>query len=87
MMPASHPTNPGGETLPSEPFPVLMPALNGRQVVVTVHWSQVAGAVGYRVYRSPAAGAESTSESGEGAASTCSPTWPAGTTHDPSHSR
>ncbi len=57
VMPAAHPSNPGGETLPSEPFPVLLPALSGRKVVVTVHWSQVPGAAGYRVYRSPAAGA------------------------------
>jgi hypothetical protein len=56
VLPATHPTNPGGETLASEPFPVLLPSLSGRQIVVTVHWSQVPGATGYRVYRSPAAG-------------------------------
>jgi hypothetical protein len=57
VRPASDPTNPGGETLPSEPFPVLLPALADKVIAVTPRWTPVAGAVGYRVYRSPAAGA------------------------------
>jgi len=57
VMPADHPSNPDGETLPSEPFPLLLPALNSRAIDVTIHWSQVSDAVGYRVYRSPSAGA------------------------------
>jgi hypothetical protein len=57
VMGAGDVQNPGGETLASEPFPVLLPALTGRKVVVKVHWSLVSGAAGYRVYRSPAAGA------------------------------
>lgn len=57
VMGASDPSNPGGETLASEPFPVLLPAVPGRKVVVTVHWTVVPDAVGYRVYRSPTAGA------------------------------
>jgi hypothetical protein len=57
LTPGTHPLNPNGETLPSEPFPVLLPTLDGREVTVTVYWSLVSGATGYRIYRSPAAGA------------------------------
>ena len=41
-----------GETLPSEPASVIVPS----GVTVTVRWRRVPGAVGYRVYRTPAAG-------------------------------
>jgi len=59
LMPSSHALNPGGETLPSEPFPVLLPDLPGRKVKVTVYWALVPGAVGYRIYRTPTANAPS----------------------------
>lgn len=57
LLPSSHPLNPGGETLPSEPFPVLLPALAEHTIEVTVHWAAIAGATGYRVYRSATANA------------------------------
>lgn len=57
VMPTSHWSNPGGETLPSEPFPLLLPKLTSKQIEVTLHWSIVTGATGYRIYRSPTAGA------------------------------
>lgn len=55
--------NPDGETLASERFPLLLPALAGdRTFALTIHWSAVAGAVAYRVYRSPAANAPAGAE-------------------------
>lgn len=57
LLPASHAQNPSGETLPSDPFPLLLPTLANRKLELTIHWSAVPGAVGYRVYRSPTAGA------------------------------
>ncbi len=50
--------NPGGENLPSDPFPVRLPDLGGgKRFDVTVSWQAVAGAAKYRVYRSLSAGA------------------------------
>ncbi|QRK05926.1 hypothetical protein JQX13_38195 [Archangium violaceum] len=46
--------NPDGENLPSDPFPVSLPALEGRGLVLTVRWAGVSGAVKYRVYRTTA---------------------------------
>jgi hypothetical protein len=57
MMDANDAFNPGGEDLPSDPFPVQLPDLNGTRFVVTVNWKVTPGATGYRVYRSPTAGA------------------------------
>jgi hypothetical protein len=57
VMGAGDPFNPGGEGLASDPFPVRLPDLGARKLAVTVQWSVVPGAVRYRVYRSPAAGA------------------------------
>jgi hypothetical protein len=59
LLPADHPENPGGETLPSDPFPLRVPTLSrGRQLEVTLVWQAAAGAAGYRIYRSPQAGAD-----------------------------
>jgi hypothetical protein len=58
VMPATHASNPNGETLPSEPFPLQLPTLTGgKKLNVTLAWSPIPGAVGYKIYRSPAAGA------------------------------
>ncbi|HET9551336.1 MAG TPA: hypothetical protein VFP50_00070 [Anaeromyxobacteraceae bacterium] len=46
------PVNPGGENLPSDPFPVQLPDLGATKVDVTVAWASVPNAVKYRVYRS-----------------------------------
>lgn len=51
VMGGSDPTNPGGETLPSEPIVVQLPDFAGK-LKVTVKWTAVAGAAAYRVYRS-----------------------------------
>lgn len=53
---ADHPENPGGEELPSEPFPVILPRIDGKSLRVELTWSPVPDTVGYRIYRSPAAG-------------------------------
>ena len=46
-------TNPGGESLPSDPITVSLPDTGGLSVEIT--WEAVDRAVGYRVYRSAAA--------------------------------
>lgn len=46
--------NPSGESLPSDAFAVRLPDIPGG-VEPTLTWTPSAGAVGYRVYRSPAA--------------------------------
>ena len=56
LYPASHPENPGGESLPGNVQFVDLPEIDDK-VVLTVQWEPVAGASGYRVYRSPAADA------------------------------
>ncbi|TNE86038.1 MAG: hypothetical protein EP330_24190 [Deltaproteobacteria bacterium] len=58
---ASDDDNPGGEGLPSDAFAVRLPDIPGG-VEPTLTWTPVAGAVGYRVYRSPAADAPSGAE-------------------------
>lgn len=56
VMGADDPVNPDGETLASERFPILLPSLEPvRRFALTVHWSEVPGAVAYRVYRTPLA--------------------------------
>ncbi len=57
LLPADDPLNPGGETLASEAFVVRVPDLGDALVQVTLEWTAVDDAVGYRIYRSPAAGA------------------------------
>ncbi len=44
--------NPSGESLPSDPFVVRLPDAAPDLLQVTLSWSPVAGAAGYRVYRS-----------------------------------
>lgn len=62
VMPASHPTNPGGETLASDPLVVNLPTGLPSALVLTLFWSEVTGATEYRVYRSPAPDLASGSE-------------------------
>lgn len=52
--PATDPSNPGGESLPSEPFSLRIPS-GTDPLAVTLGWRPVDGASGYRVYRSAAA--------------------------------
>jgi hypothetical protein len=51
------PQNPGGESLASDPVPVRLPAGLPDVLRITLDWSEVPGAVAYRVYRSPTADA------------------------------
>ncbi len=51
--PPDDPNNPSGETLAADPLPVTLP--DGDGWAVTLTWTEVAGASGYRVYRTPAA--------------------------------
>lgn len=57
VLDATDPVNPGGENLPSDPFPVQLPQLSGAKLDVTLTWAAVPHAARYRVYRSPTAGA------------------------------
>jgi hypothetical protein len=54
--PGTDASNPLGESLSSEPFPVQLPS-NPKKITLALTWSKVAGATGYRLYRTPAAGA------------------------------
>jgi hypothetical protein len=61
LMANNDPKNPGGENLPSDPQVLQAPNLmNGCYITLT--WSAVPGAAGYRVYRSPTADLSSGSE-------------------------
>ena len=53
VMGAADLDNPAGETLPSDPQPIRIPAGLAEPLQVTIHWTAVAGAAEYRVYRSP----------------------------------
>ncbi|MCO4745955.1 MAG: IPT/TIG domain-containing protein, partial [Proteobacteria bacterium] len=53
--------NPGGESLPSDPFTVRLPDIPGG-VAPTLTWTADTRAVAYRVYRSPVADAASGTE-------------------------
>jgi hypothetical protein len=53
IMAADDPNNPGGETLPSDPLALNLPSDLDGTLVLTLFWSEVPGAQGYRVYRSP----------------------------------
>ncbi|HKP62861.1 MAG TPA: IPT/TIG domain-containing protein [Polyangiales bacterium] len=44
--------NPGGETLGGELLPVQLPE-RAEKIALTLKWNEVAGAHGYRIYRSP----------------------------------
>jgi hypothetical protein len=62
VMGQSHPTNPGGESLPSDPLPILIPGGIPSAVVPTIHWKPLQGVVEWRVYRSPTPGLPAGSE-------------------------
>jgi len=51
-MPVDDPDNPAGETLAGDPFQIQTPDIEER-LSITISWSEVAGAEGYRVYRTP----------------------------------
>jgi hypothetical protein len=58
---ANDPSNPGGETLPSDPLNVIIPDLSSitpttPQVTVTLTWPIMTGVASYRIYRTPASG-------------------------------
>jgi hypothetical protein len=55
MMEDSDPSNPGGETLASDPIAVSLSSgtVAGGKLVLTVYWDAIPGAKAYRVYRSP----------------------------------
>ncbi len=55
LMDANDPDNPGGETLPSDEQVLSIPDLT-QKLQITITWSSVPGAVGYRIYRTPNAG-------------------------------
>jgi len=57
VMGAADPDNPSGETLPSDAQPVQVPAGLSDPLEAEITWTAVVGAVSYRVYRSPVAGA------------------------------
>lgn len=52
VMAPTDPSNPGGETLASDPLAVRVPPL-AQKILLTLTWSAVPGAVEYRVYRTP----------------------------------
>ncbi|HXI60361.1 MAG TPA: hypothetical protein VNO55_30070, partial [Polyangia bacterium] len=62
VMGPSDPFNPGGENLPSDPFPVRVPDLQNKKIQATVTWRAQPGATTYRVFRSPTAGATAGTE-------------------------
>lgn len=53
VMDDADPSNPGGETLPSDVLAVNLPDSLEGTLVLTIVWTPVTGAKGYRVYRSP----------------------------------
>lgn len=61
VFPSDYDENPSGETLASDPQLVQTPDLTV-QVTITLTWSEVAGAIGYRVYRTVAPGDASGTE-------------------------
>ena len=56
LMRGDNAANPGGEMLAGELLPVQLPE-RSEKIALTVKWSAVSGAHGYRVYRSPTPGA------------------------------
>ena len=61
LFPSSHGENPSGETLASDPLLVQTPDLAAK-VTITIEWTAVAGAAGYRIYRTVAPGDASGTE-------------------------
>lgn len=62
VMASSDAFNPGGENLPSDPFPVRLPNLGATKLDVTLTWQADPNAAKYRIYRSPTAGVAPGSE-------------------------
>jgi hypothetical protein len=58
VFPNTDPDNPGGESLPGELLSVQLPD-NPDKIILTLTWDQVAGASGYRIYRSATPNADS----------------------------
>jgi len=54
--------NPGGETLAGDFFPIQLPQLSAGKLQLVLSWSQVVGAKGYRIYRTPAVNGTAGSE-------------------------
>src|SRR6202171_1741269 len=52
LLPATDAFNPDGETLPSDVFGLVLPAVNGYNFKVGLSWTALPGAVGYVLYRS-----------------------------------
>jgi cysteine-rich repeat protein len=48
---AADPANPNGEGLAGEPVTLLIPAIEGRKVQLTLFWEAVSNARSYRIYR------------------------------------
>jgi hypothetical protein len=60
LFPATDPSNPGGESIAGELLNVQLPDLLAtqndiRKIELTLEWQPVAGASGYRIYRTPVA--------------------------------
>jgi hypothetical protein len=53
---SDNPNNPGGESLTGDLLPVTLPA-RAEKIALTLTWNPLAGAHGYRIYRSPTPGA------------------------------
>ncbi len=53
VMADDDPSNPGGETLASDPIGVSLPTELDGTLVLTLFWDAIPGAQGYRIYRSP----------------------------------
>ncbi|MDH5672857.1 MAG: hypothetical protein OEZ06_11955 [Myxococcales bacterium] len=56
IFPSDDNNNPGGESLAGELLPVQLPD-RSEKIVLTLTWSEIPGAHGYRIYRSPVADA------------------------------
>jgi len=62
--------NPGGESLPSDPFTLKLPTISNKKIAVTLVWkvpvdtlkNPLPNVAGYRIYRSPSANAPPGSE-------------------------
>ncbi len=61
LYPSTWDSNPAGESLASDPIVINVPDVPDL-IELTVHWTAVDGASGYRVYRTPAAGSGSNTE-------------------------
>lgn len=58
VMPMTDASNPGGETLASDPFGVVVPDLtsSNKKIKLTLFWEAVPGAASYKIYRTPMPG-------------------------------